>query len=233
MNNQCKSFWGSLFLLIFFSACQLKTITVRENGQLQERYKVNRKTKQKEGFNYLYHSNKKIALEEYYENGVQQGVVKTYHPNGNLESIAYTKDGEYTGAFEYYYPDGTLKQKGFYSNNQINGDLTTYYPNGQIKEVVRIKDNNEEGPFREYSATGILTAQGRYITNGEMTALEQGLLYIYNDSTGYLSKKMRCRTGVCCTIWNKKEGYVLPSSDLCADIIYQKDSIVWTPPKKD
>lgn len=232
MIDHYKISLSCLFLVLCFSACQFKTIRIRENGRLQERYKINRKTAQKEGFNYLYHSNKKIAVEEYYENGVQQGAVKTYYSDGTLESIAYVKDGDYMGRFEYYYPDGKLKQTGFYANNQINGDLTSYYPNGQIKEVVRIKDNHEIGPFREYSPKGILTAQGSYITNGEMEALEQGLLYMYNDSTGRLSKKMRCRAGICCTIWNNQEGYVLPSSDLCADIISQTDSIILTPPQK-
>jgi antitoxin component YwqK of YwqJK toxin-antitoxin module len=233
MKSQFNNCGYILFLGLFFSACSIKTVTVRENGQLTERYQVNRKTKEKEGFSRLYHENRQIPIEQYYKEGVLNGTVKIYYADGTLESIAHTKDGMYIGEFEYYYQDGTLKQRGYYKRNKINGNLLTYYPNGQLKEVVFIKDNNEHGPFREYSSTGILIAEGHYITDGENTALEHGILHLYDKKEGYLIKKMRCRAGICCTVWNKEEGYLLPKNDLCRDILNQQNSPIYTQPVQD
>ncbi len=218
-NTPIKQLVLLLITVVCFSACQIKTVRVRDQGKLIEKYQINRKTKEKEGYAKSFYDNKKIAIVEYYKNGLLDGTITSYYPDGSTQSTTIATAGKYEGDFRYYYEDGTLKQKGIHRNDKIEGNLTSYYPNGQIKEVVWIRANDENGPFREYNQAGVLTAQGNYVTVGEATALEDGLLYLYDKETGKLEKKMRCKEGVCCTIWNNTAGYVSSKNKLCDEIL--------------
>jgi len=218
----------SLCLLTSFFSCKLQTITVRQEGKLSERYQVIRKSKEKHGFHKVFYPNRKVAIEETYVKGQLDGPVYTYYENGQLESVVQTKAGTFDGDFIYYYEDGTIKQTGEYKDDKIVGQLYTYYANGQLKEMVTMENSDENGPFREYAKDGVLTAQGHYVSLGERTALEQGLLYVYDPQSRKLLKKMRCRQGFCCTIWSAQKGYMFPTNDLCKDIINQQNEIQLT-----
>lgn len=218
----------SLCLITGFFSCQVQTITVRYEGKLSERYQVKRKTQERHGYHKVYHENRRVSLEETYVDGQLQGSVKTYYEDGALESIVNTDQGKFNGSFVYYFNNGNLMQEGYYINDEMSGALRTYYENGQLKEVVTMKKSDEVGPFREYAATGVLLAEGRYVSKGERTALEEGLLYIYDEKTRKLVKKMRCKEGFCCTIWTLEGGYIEPKNDLCRDIINQKEVSIST-----
>ncbi len=213
----------SLCFVTGLFACQRKVIITRIDGKLSEKYQVLRKTNTKDGFYYSYHSNRRVAIEQTYKADKPHGFMRTYFEDGSLESVKQLKNGIFQGPFYYYYSNGILMQKGFYQANEIYGDLFSYFSNGQLKEVVSIQHNNEFGPFREYNEQGVLVAEGNYVSETDRTALEHGLLYIYDGTTQKLLRKMRCWQGHCCTIWNQENGYVPPSSDLCREILLKKE----------
>ena len=199
-------------------SCAHKTISVRYEGRLVERYQIDRKTQERDGFYNLYHSNKKIALQHHYQQGKLDGVEKIYHETGALAGVLPLKNGQYDGHFSYYYIDGTTKQKGYYKNDKINGYLSTYYRNGRLKETVKMVDNKENGPFRLYNNTGVLVKTGNYILL-EDKVLEQGLIYEYDPISRRLLAKKRCKEGYCCSIWERGKGYLRPSTSLCDEIM--------------
>ncbi len=208
-----------IILLTGLFACQTQNVTIRYEGRVVERYQVDRKTKVRNGYYRVYHSNRKVALEHTYVNGELEGIEKIYHENGAISGLLPMKDGKYDGHFTYYYLDGSVKQKGYYKNDKITGDLTSYYRNGQTKECVRMENNLEEGPFREYSVDGILIKQGNYTSLDGQEALEHGLIYEYDPTTMKLLNKKRCSQGYCCSVWERERGYLRPSTSLCDEIM--------------
>ena len=184
----------TLTAFLSLQSCAYKTVSVRYDGRLVERYQIDRKTNERHGFYRLYHSNRKVALEHTYNQGKLNGIERIYHENGALAGTLALKEGKYHGHFTYYYIDGTVKQQGYYRDDKIVGDLTSYYRNGRIKESIKMHNNTEDGPFRLYSDNGVLIKQGNYITIDD-EAVEDGLLYEYDPQTMKMLSKKRCREG--------------------------------------
>jgi antitoxin component YwqK of YwqJK toxin-antitoxin module len=209
-----------LWLALALYSCKVKTVTVRYEGRVVERYQALRKTNIRHGFYEIYHDNGNLALEHNYVDGELDGVERIYHENGALSAILPLKDGDYQGHFTYYYLDGTIKQRGYYKNDVLTGELCNYYSNGQTQKCVMMEGNTEQGDFREYSENGVLTRKGSYVSMfGDKEGLEDGLVYEYHPETMKLLNKKRCKDGFCCTIWERGKGFLRPSTSLCDEIM--------------
>lgn len=210
----------ALWLTLNCYSCAIKTVTVRYEGRLVERYQVLRKNNVRHGLYQIYHENGNLALEHQYDKGVLNGIERIFHEDGSLAGELPLKDGDYHGHFVYYYPEGHVKQRGYYKNDVLFGEVCTYHRNGQAEACVTIKDNLEQGPFREYSAEGVLVRTGNYITlPGEKKGVEDGLVYEYDAKTMRLMTKKRCKEGFCCPIWEKDKGYLRPTTSICDEIM--------------
>lgn len=212
-----------LWLTLNFYSCAVKTVHVRYEGRLVERYQVLRKSNLRHGLYQIYHENGHLALEHEYNNGVLNGIERVFHEDGSLAGELPLKNGDYNGHFVYYFPEGGVKQRGYYKNDMLLGEVCSYYKNGQIERCVSVKDNLEQGPFREYSSEGILTRTGNYITlSGEEKGVEDGLIYEYDAETRRLITKIRCQEGFCCPFWERDKGYLKPMTSICDEIMNSK-----------
>ncbi|BDS13739.1 toxin-antitoxin system YwqK family antitoxin [Aureispira anguillae] len=209
------------FVLFFcLYACKTKTVIVRYDKRVVERYQVLAKTNTRHGYYKVYHDNGNLALEHTYEKGKLQGEEKIYHEDGSLSGVLNLEKGKYQGPFIYYHPEGTIKQKGYYKDDVLMGKLYSYYNTGQLKECVTIKRNMEDGPFQEYSPEGVLIREGNYVSIlGDEEGLEHGLLYEYDAETRKLMTKKRCDEGFCCIIWQRGKGYLRPMTSVCDEIM--------------
>ncbi len=214
-----------LWLALSLYACKIKTVNIRYEGRLMERYQVIRASNIRHGYYKMYHDNGNLALEHNYINGELNGEERIYHENGQLSGSLPLKNGDYQGYFTYYYPDGTLKQKGYYKDDALYGELCTYYRNGKTQKCVMMKNNMEQGAFREYSPEGVLVKKGNYVSmEGDEKGLEDGLIYEYDPKSMKLLIKKRCKEGFCCPIWERGKGYLRPSTSLCDEILNPEEA---------
>jgi uncharacterized protein len=215
----------ALWVVLGFCSCKIKTVTIRYEGRIVEKYEVLRKNNVRHGYYKIFHDNGNLAMEHTYTNGTLNGLEKIYHEDGTLSAELPLKDGDYHGHFVYYYPDGKVKQRGYYKEDVIVGEVCTYYRSGQTQECVTMKDNLENGAFREYSPEGVLTKKGNYITlQGEKKGVEDGLVYEYDAKTMKLIFKKRCKEGYCCVLWDREKGYLEPSTSICDEIMNSTSS---------
>lgn len=215
----------AVWLVSSFYSCTTKTIIVRYEGRIVERYQVLYKSNLRHGFYRIYHENGNLALEHTYKDGQLDGVETIYHEDGSLAGVLALEGGKYQGSFVYYHPEGGVKQNGYYKNDKLEGLLCSYYKNGKLKECVTVKNNVENGPFREYASNGALIRQGNYISLlGDEEGLEDGLLYEYDAESRKLMLKKRCKEGFCCTLWEREKGYLRPSTSICDEIMNETKS---------
>lgn len=209
-----------LFLVLSIYSCKTKTITVRYEGRVVERYQVLRKNNLRDGFYRVYHENGNLALEHNYVNDKLDGMEVIYHEDGSLAGELSLSNGKYDGPFVYYHPNGALKQKGYYNNDKLTGLLCSYHDNGKVRECVMMRNNMEDGPFRQYSRSGVLIRQGTYISLvDEEEGLEEGWLYEYDEETMKLKVKKICEQGFCCPYWERGKGYLEPTTSVCDEIM--------------
>lgn len=177
------------------------------NGQVKERYQVN-KEEQKNGSYTLFYEDGKTKEESHYANGVLNGERKLYYPNGNIEIMENYENGVFEGIYKDYHENGKLRGETMYEQGELNGVYKSYYENGQLKEEVSFQKNEENGPFIEYHENGQKKWEGQYL-NGDN---EFGELKNY-DKDGQLIKKMMCDSlAVCRTIWTLEEGDITPEN---------------------
>lgn len=181
-----------LFCLV---SCNKYVKIYSETGQLQEKYKRDRK-KQIHGIYKMYFSNKQLLLLREYKHGKIINKEFVYYDNGQLRKIANYERGEYNGEFIYYYENGVLEQEGVYKDAAIDNNLKTYYKSGQLKEVVAFENGEENGDFVYYHPNGKIKSTGR-LKNGDNY---DGLIMIY-DEEGTLIQKKQCEIGECIVVW--------------------------------
>lgn len=185
-------------LIFFLQSCGNKKVeTKNENGQIIEKFYVN-KNGEKEGTFIAYYESGKIKEESNYSSGKLSGKRTLYTEKGNIEiEEIYTDNGVLHGPYKLYYPNGTLQLEKTYQDNIITGIIKVYYPSGKLKEEVSMSNNEENGPFTEYYENGKIHWKGIY-RNGDN---EYGVLYEY-DSLGAPIKIMKCDTlAICRTVW--------------------------------
>lgn len=191
------SYFAAAIYVLSLASCRYQTVKVySEAGDLQEKYKAHRRTKQMHGLYELYFINKQVAIRRYFKKGVGVGEELLFHPNGQIEKRANVVDGLYQGPFVFYFPDGKLHQEGTHKDDKIQGKLKTYYSSGELKEIVDFDNGEENGEIIEYYRNGKIKSEGRLINGNN----RDGLYKIYSEE-GELIQKQQCDKGNCITIW--------------------------------
>jgi antitoxin component YwqK of YwqJK toxin-antitoxin module len=169
-----------------------------ENGQLIERYEVDKKSGQKNG-TYERLVDLMVVEKATYHFDTLHGVRTLYTAAGQKEIEETYQMGTYHGPYLSYHADGGTKTEGHYENGTMEGKWQRYYGDGQLMETVTMHLNQEEGPFVEYWENGKIKAEGSYLDGDN----EHGELKLY-DEQGDLEKIMQCERGICHTTWRKE-----------------------------
>ncbi len=198
-----------LSCLVFLFSCNRDMEFVKvtdDEGNLLEKFSINKETQQKDGVYYRYFPNKSLEEVANYKNDVLDGQRVLFFKNGDTMTIETYKNDLFEGIYKTFHKNKTIESIGMYVNNQISGIWKFYYDNGQLKEQVTFSNNNENGPFIEYYKNGNLKAKGNYKTNKineDTDQKEHGIIEMY-DEHGDLEKKMECNFGRCKTIWTRE-----------------------------
>lgn len=77
-----------------------------------------------------YHKNSEqiLRIEQYDNNGLQQGGLLIYYENGTLAEKSYYKDGKSSGKSIWYNENGVAVKEFVYENNELHG-LSKYFSN--------------------------------------------------------------------------------------------------------
>jgi len=170
------------------------------NDQLIQREYINRRNQkgEKHGTWKSFYPDGKLKEEEYYKNGVLDGISRLLSEKGNVISERNTRDGivieegprmmaEPVELTTYYEDEITIKRKGTYLDSIPIGDHYFYNSSGIPEKFIRYSEKGtgvrtSEGPvderrrrtgeWRNYFETGELSARGHYLNNapiGEWT----------------------------------------------------------------
>lgn len=190
-----------LAISILFLSCGNNQVEItNDEGTVVERFQF-LEDSIKHGSYEAFYNDGKIKEKSNYKNGNLEGQRTIYYGNGNVEIEENYVNNILDGVFKAYWENGKLNIEVDYKKGQMNGPLKRYYDTGSLQEEMIMKDGQENGPFKEYFANGQVEWEGAY-KNGDN---EEGLLVQYEED-GSVLKKMECNSGVCRTIWTKKDG---------------------------
>jgi len=199
-----KQFFILLSSLFIISCSNNQVEVLNEQGTIIERFQI-LEDSTKHGSYEAYFDDGKIKEKSSFDNGEYDGKRILYFKNGNIEIEEVYSNNTLDGPFKAYWDNGNINIEVDYKNGQMNGQLKRYYKTGSIQEEMVMKEGFEDGPFKEYFANGQVEWEGNYLKGDN----EDGLLVQY-DEDGSVLKKMNCVSGLCKTIWTKKDGDVSP-----------------------
>jgi antitoxin component YwqK of YwqJK toxin-antitoxin module len=134
--------------------------------------------------------NGKIEEEEFYVNGVREGVQKKYGRSGVLEKESMYKNGKREGLTIEYHRDTKIKEKETnYVNDKEDGQTVKYSETGKVVEKGQYYEGEMEGKWQSFSDAGKLISVYNY-KKGQMDGPQE----IYNN--GKVVKKMIYKEGV-------------------------------------
>jgi antitoxin component YwqK of YwqJK toxin-antitoxin module/Tfp pilus assembly protein PilF len=117
--------------------------------RLQEFYNQGKQN----GLSYDYHKNGLIYSIKNFTNDTINGLYEVYE-NGKLDRNYSYEKGKQNGPFKTFYPDGALKSEGFFINGSTNFEKITYWQNGTVLK-------------REQYIEDVLTSSKTYNLKGE------------------------------------------------------------------
>ena len=79
------------------------------------------------------YSNRLLAREITFKNGVMNGIMKTYLPSGQLYQSFWYKNGIKEDTAKWYFEDGKVFRTTLFKNDTMNGIQTQYYRNGKVR----------------------------------------------------------------------------------------------------
>lgn len=112
-----------------------------------------------------------LASEEYYRNGIKEGVWKVYYPEGGvMEEITYKNDLK-DGPWNQYFTDGAVKQTSTYAKGLLEGPFIVYHINGKVEVSGSYIHDNKDGTWIYLTEIGELVKKEEY-RNGRLIAEE-------------------------------------------------------------
>jgi len=149
----------------------------------QPRYEYNYHNNQRDGEQYIYGEDKKIACVLLYKDGelvgytgegkdgkllpitpIKNGTAKivTYYPNGNKSAEFNYVENIRVGRQVSYFSNGQVADDNTYDNQMLQGTSETYYPNGKLYQRTTYRDDQEEGLQQVYDPNGKLVSEYNY-----------------------------------------------------------------------
>jgi len=107
----------------------------------------------KEGL-WIYYSNEKKISEEYYVNGIRNGICRKYYPSGQLLEESEWKDGQTEGNYRAFYPDGKPYLECKYRSGKRHGLCISYYRSGKTEVEAWYENNLPEHSWKYYDEEG-------------------------------------------------------------------------------
>jgi antitoxin component YwqK of YwqJK toxin-antitoxin module len=97
-----------------------------------------------------------------YVDDKKHGMCYDYHINGNLErKIPYVNGNKHGETIEYH-DDGSLRLRANYNHGVRNGRFEEWYPDGLVKSSCNFLDGLLHGSCEKYSLDGLITSKISY-----------------------------------------------------------------------
>ena len=122
-----------------------------------------------------YYSNKKIAGETTFKNGVRQGISKTFYEGGQIRQTFWYENGIREDSAKWYYTEGQVFRSTPYKRDTIHGIQVQYFRKGPVKAKIGFEKGLRTFFFEEYTPNGqliknypdvIISAKDNYNSNG-------------------------------------------------------------------
>lgn len=102
-------------------------------------------------WNYYHkNSNQFLRIENYDNNGIQQGELLVYYKNGQLAEKSNFLLGKLQGASTWYNEEGIIIKEYIYDNNELHGLAKHYSNSGKLIVEGHYKKNKKHGVWKYY-----------------------------------------------------------------------------------
>ena len=88
-----------------------------------------------------------LILEEFYENGLREGVYNSWHSNGIKKTTVNYNKGEFDGIYKELQANGNIGREIYYNNGLVNGDANIYSTDGILTNKTLFINNIKNGSF--------------------------------------------------------------------------------------
>lgn len=100
-----------------------------------------------------YYPNGTLAIEEFYNNGISEGMRKVYYASGgNLYSQFQYKEGNIEGECLVFFPDGKVKDRYHYAHDNLKGLSQFYEAGGLLSRTETYEEGVRNGKTEFYAA---------------------------------------------------------------------------------
>jgi hypothetical protein len=143
-----------IFLLIFSGGCKNSG---NKNSTPEKENLTDRSAVADTGFTGIKRlfSNKLLAREVTYKNGIKHGLMKTYLSSGQLYQTFWYENGVREDTAKWFFDDGKVFRATPFKNDSMNGIQTQYYRNGRVRAKLNFV-NGARTPFlEEFTSEGI------------------------------------------------------------------------------
>jgi len=113
-----------------------------------------------------------LVSEEYYKNGLIEGMSRVFYPEGGLSEQHYYKHGIRDGLWEQYYMEGKLKLRGAYKAGEKQGSFKTLYSSGKPMIEGQYIAGHQTGTWIYYNEKGAVSKKETY-ENGILVKVEE------------------------------------------------------------
>jgi len=138
------SFFLSIFVLFFLSACSTPTLSNPFKSKVKKEYFTGGKLRSE------------FIMTD--KNG-QNGLLKKYGYNGKLNSTVPIEGGVKHGTETLFDQHGRIIKKTPYVNGKRQGVLEAYYPNGDVMAQITYSNNIKHGKAVKYNRNGSINQQ--------------------------------------------------------------------------
>ncbi|NOZ47863.1 MAG: hypothetical protein GXO79_13955 [Chlorobi bacterium] len=95
-----------------------------------------------------------LLLEENYNHGVRQGLIRKYFENGNVFEETFIYNSIRDSTWKQYYSDGSLKMQCNHIKGVRTGDFVAYYPSGKLEVKGQYENDMKQGKWQFFKEDG-------------------------------------------------------------------------------
>ena len=99
-----------------------------------------------------YMSGSHLVMEQTFENGVKEGLMKSYYANGKLRRTFWYEKGLREDSAKWYYEEGQLFRSTPYKRDTVDGIQVQYFRNGRVKAKLGFKKGMRTLYFEEFNS---------------------------------------------------------------------------------
>jgi TonB family protein len=103
-----------------------------------------------------------LISEDYYENGLKEGLSKTWYSNGSSESEGTYLKNKKSGFWTTWHIDGSIQSQGNYVDGDEEGEWNVWYKGDKIASTGNYKFGKRDGPWKNWFKNGSIEQEGTY-----------------------------------------------------------------------